>query len=1047
MTNKITYGTTDIHQATYYPDALTSRGVNLQDLQENLKDTGLPDLIGTLIRLICKDAKGDFDLKVSHEKATLILSGPPSTTTVITLTGGKWQKTVNGGSAEHVFKDLSQSTEYTRLTTLFIATVGRQRSSTAAAPAPISNAQPFNTQPLSSSTASATHSSNAAQAPSTSSPFDLSSQPSHTAQTESSKTQATLQEQINIQADHIKKLESEIKEQQTANVSKIQTQHAAAMTALKTELTQAQTNLQDTARNLELKKEELSRLQEALTESQSSNASTAEQLQAAQTHNTQQQQTVSSLQAQLQEKEASVTRLQSELETVRANIDSLQSQIAQKEETHQADLANLAQQQQALTEALNQITPLQQEIKNLTQSQQTTQEENSRLTEQVTIQKDLVLSSAENLERKNLELQGIRTAAEHSQALISELKTQLAQAEAKLTEHNQQEELVLGTDTSNDDIERLRKELEDEKNKGEEIRQKWEETSKELDRLRSLAKPLLSVNHEAGLEDEHSDIDISHIMQANQALEKDNDRLLEEIQEVQKLNEQLRSQVLAQSTRIRELEEHLRTKNDISEEVKQKTDLSNQLEEEVKKLKQELSNVEAILSENQKQFEEKLTSLTETLTSLKTDNESLRKALEKQAAHSEPSDISIELLKQKLEEEYKGDLQKLADQNASLHLSNQNLNQELQQLIDDQEKSLEDYRQIFDSITDRLFAESQEKDNTILKLEKETLEKQKQLLEQQKKITQLTSDIKEEQEKTALLHKRNQQDIEDQRLNRTQLQEVLIQQKKDIDQNSNEFKRQLHEKDKIIQQQSETLVNFEDGFKRIQEKLESQTKYNDELQTRLADQQAEHAAFTEEFEKIYKKFAEENKNLKTSNQGFLESITKVSQRNEQLEQEIALLKEAGRTSPKSPTPANDHSDEIKKLEEEVNGLRRDNKGLLTEVSQLKEELVKANNIIDSSSESDNDELQTSQLKQVKLKKELSALNESLAGMVAKEDFDALKKQLEEKEEEITLSLASIQTMTEEAIDNIKRLTNLSEEDAKQVFLAILKQVQGPSSEV
>ncbi len=135
----IQIGSITIDRATYQASSTsTVDHIHLNTLEQKLKGV-VPDLIGTLIRLIANEnAHGEFSLDVSNTSATLTLGGPPPSTTNMALQAGSWIKTVTQEgkqvSSEPVFTDLTQRDQYTRLTTLFITTIKDSRNPPAALP-------------------------------------------------------------------------------------------------------------------------------------------------------------------------------------------------------------------------------------------------------------------------------------------------------------------------------------------------------------------------------------------------------------------------------------------------------------------------------------------------------------------------------------------------------------------------------------------------------------------------------------------------------------------------------------------------------------------------------------------------------------------------------------------------------------------------------------------------------------------------------------------------------------------------------------------------
>ncbi|MFS8563558.1 MAG: hypothetical protein LVR00_04230 [Rhabdochlamydiaceae bacterium] len=138
MTTNI--GSTQISEGKYFASSSAqAEYVDLTSLKQKIEGSNLPDLIGTIIRLIAEDAKGNFSLDVSHTKATL-KHGQPPTTVVIKSTSTGWLKTViasGNTTTTPIFECQTENTEYTRLTTLFIATMRDARNSATATHAPL----------------------------------------------------------------------------------------------------------------------------------------------------------------------------------------------------------------------------------------------------------------------------------------------------------------------------------------------------------------------------------------------------------------------------------------------------------------------------------------------------------------------------------------------------------------------------------------------------------------------------------------------------------------------------------------------------------------------------------------------------------------------------------------------------------------------------------------------------------------------------------------------------------------------------------------------
>ena len=130
--NNITIGSTTIDLATYTPtQGADANKVDLNTLKKEL--SSFPDLISSLIRMIAgNNAKGEFDLDVSHTRATLILG---SVTTIISMENGAWTKKVGNAASTPVFENVTDQSNYTRLTTLFIKTMKDSRHALAAQPA------------------------------------------------------------------------------------------------------------------------------------------------------------------------------------------------------------------------------------------------------------------------------------------------------------------------------------------------------------------------------------------------------------------------------------------------------------------------------------------------------------------------------------------------------------------------------------------------------------------------------------------------------------------------------------------------------------------------------------------------------------------------------------------------------------------------------------------------------------------------------------------------------------------------------------------------
>lgn len=462
----ISIGSTKINTATYTPrEAAPAEKVDLPTLQAKIQASGsFPDLIGSVIRMIAGGSPtGTFDIDVTHTKATLTLGQPP-VITVIEQQGGRWMKTVNKTPATPVFTNLTESSEYTKLTTLFIQTFKDSRKSTgtglatSSAPSPASIPSSSTAQPSFYASPSATPLSQPV-------PASVPTGYSHSPQ---SAPSPHYQRPSCLHPTRVTKLRvSTHTHQRKAHVMGLKHKHAQQASTLKS-LRKEKEQLKQDALGL---KKVMRRLEEELDKAHTQNHSQKAGLEqsqkdlefmgisfnAAQSNLEQTQQLINENEGQISTLKSALATTKEQLEAAKQEtvsvrnttseqislLDQQLSEATKARETAQTQLQALSSEKETLQTRLQQekaeltqrASDLQERIANLEQNLSKTQNINSSQNTELTQAKESIVAAqsklAENqvlIAQKQTEIAQLETTVATTQAQLKDLEAQTASA-------------------------------------------------------------------------------------------------------------------------------------------------------------------------------------------------------------------------------------------------------------------------------------------------------------------------------------------------------------------------------------------------------------------------------------------------------------------------------------------------------------------------------------------------------------------------------------------------------------------------------------------